>query len=144
MPTGERSSSLINVRIDTSGTKVRNFGFLFTFVMIALAAFRYYRGGNSWVWFVGGAVFFLVTGLFVKPVLRPIYVLWMKFAYVLGWVNTRLLLGIFFFAVITPVGLGRRLLGRDPLTRTIDRSQRSYWVKHDPRPFDAKRYEHLF
>lgn len=135
---------MTDMKIDTSGKKVRSFGFLFTFVMIALTAFRYYKGGNSWIWFVGGAGFFLLTGMFLKPVLRPIYVLWMKFAYGLGWVNTRLLLGIFFYGVITPVGLVRRLLGRDPLTREIDRSQRSYWTKHDPRPFDAKRYEHLF
>src|ERR1035441_4941189 len=75
MSTGERSSSLIDMKIDTSGKKVRSFGFLFTFVMIALAAFRYYKGGNSWIWFVGGAGFFLLTGMFLKPVLRPIYVL---------------------------------------------------------------------
>jgi hypothetical protein len=132
------------MKIDTSGKKVRSFGFLFTFVMIALAAFRYYKGGNSWIWFAGGAGFFLLTGTFLKPILRPIYVLWMKFAYVLAWVNTRVLLGIFFYGVITPVGLVRRLLGRDPLTRKIDQSQSSYWTKHDPRPFDAKKYEHLF
>jgi hypothetical protein len=68
----------------------------------------------------------------------------MKFAYVLAWVNTRLLLSFFFYGIITPVGLVMRLLGRDPLTRKIDRSQTSYWVKRDPQPFDAKKYEHLF
>ena len=135
---------MTNMKIDTSGRKVRSFGFLFCFVMIALAAFRYYKGGNSWIWFVGGAVFFLLTGVLLQPVLRPIYVLWMRFAYVLGWLNTRFLLGIFFYLVITPVGLVMRILGRDPLTRKIDRSQSSYWTKHNPRPFDAKRYEHLF
>ena len=135
---------MTDMNIDTSDKKVRSFAFLFSVIAIALAAFRYYKGGNSWIWFVAGSGFSILTGLFLKPVLRPIYVLWMKFAYVLGWVNTRLLLGIFFYVVITPVGLVLRLLGRDPLTRKIDRSQSSYWTKPDPRPFDAKRYEHLF
>jgi hypothetical protein len=144
MSTGERSSSLTDMKIDTSEKKVRNFGFLFSVVAIALAAFRYYKGGNSWVWFVGGSVFFLLAGLFLKPVLRPVYVVWMKFAFILGWLNTRLLLGVFFYLVVSPVGVVMRLVGRDPLTRKIDRSQSSYWMKRDPRPFNAKRYEHLF
>jgi Saxitoxin biosynthesis operon protein SxtJ len=132
------------MKIDTSDKKVRNFGFLFSIVAIALAAFRYYRGGNSWFWFVGGSVVFLLAGLFLKPVLRPVYVVWMKFAFILGWLNTRLLLGVFFYLVVSPVGVVMRLVGRDPLTRKIDRSRSSYWMKREPRPFDAKRYEHLF
>lgn len=135
---------MTDMKIDTSEKKVRNFGFLFSAVTIAIAAFAYYKGGASWPWFVGGSAFFLFTGMFLRPVLRPIYVLWMKFAYVLAWVNTRLLLSFFFYGIITPVGLVMRLLGRDPLTRKIDRSQTSYWVKRDPQPFDAKKYEHLF
>ena len=132
------------MKIDTSAKKVRNFGLLFSFIAIAFAAFRYYRGGNLWVWFVCASAFFLLTGMFLKPVLRPIYVVWMRFAYLLGWLNTRFLLGVFFFVVMTPVGLLMRLFGRDPLNRRIDRTQTSYWMKRDPAPFDAKRYEHLF
>ena len=40
--------------------------------------------------------------LSVHAVLRPIYVGWMKFAFVLGWINTRLILGLFFYLILTP------------------------------------------
>ena len=132
------------MKIDASDKKVRNFGFLISIVMIAIATLGYHTGRNYWPWFVGGSAFFLLTGMLLKPVLRPIYALWMKFAYGLAWVNTRLLLGLFFYGIITPVGLVMRLLGKDPLTRKFKRSQTSYWVKDDPQSSDEKRYEHLF
>jgi hypothetical protein len=68
----------------------------------------------------------------------------MKFAFVLGWVNTRLILGVFFYGILTPIGVTMRLFGWDPLTRKIDRRAESYWVKRAQVPFDAKRYEQLF
>jgi hypothetical protein len=132
------------MKIDTSGNKVRNFGFLFGFIAAAIAVYIFYKGGNSWPWFVGGAALFLLTGMFLRPILRPVYVLWMKFAFLLAWVNTRLLLGIFFYGIITPTGLVMRALGKDPLTRRIDRTRTSYWIKRDKVAFDPKRYEHLF
>jgi hypothetical protein len=91
-----------------------------------------------------GALFFLLSGLFTYPLLRPIYIGWMKFAFVLGWVNTRVILSVFFYLVITPVGLVMRLFGRDPMNRKFDRSAASYWVRRPEAPADLKRYENLF
>ena len=68
----------------------------------------------------------------------------MKFAHVLGWINTRLLLGLFFYLVMTPVALVLRLAGKDLLQQRLDRSAKSYWVKREPAPTDPERYERLF
>ncbi len=91
-----------------------------------------------------GTVFFLVTGLFGYPVLRPLYLGWMKFAFVLGWLNTRLLLGVFFYLVITPTGLLLRILRKDLLDQRVDRSAKSYWKLREVKPFDPKQCERLF
>jgi hypothetical protein len=57
----------------------------------------------------------------------------MTAANALAWCNTRLLLGIVYYIVITPTGALMRLLGRDPMDRRLkDRS--SYWLKHTQRP----------
>jgi hypothetical protein len=51
---------------------------------------------------------------------------------------------VFFYLVLTPVGLLLRLLGKDPLHRKPDRSAASYWVKRAPEKIDPERYERLF
>lgn len=63
----------------------------------------------------------------VQPLwLAPAYRLWMRIGLVLGWINSRIILGIFFFAVITPIGLVMRLLGNDPLRLRADPSLKTY------------------
>jgi hypothetical protein len=68
----------------------------------------------------------------------------MKFAALLAWVNTRLILGLFFYLVLTPVGVILRLMGKDLLDEKIDRSASSYWIKRDQAITDRSRYERLF
>lgn len=129
----------------TSGRKeVRKFGILFAALGLLLSAWFLYSGSGAWVWSAGGGLIFLLTGLFAYPLLRPVYVGWMAFAFVLGWVNTRVILGLFFYLVLTPVGLAMRLFGRDPMSRKFDRSAASYWVRRDTSAVDPKRYENLF
>jgi len=117
---------------------------MFGAIAAACAAFLLYKGNPAWPWILAAAVFFAGTGLFAVPVLRPIHTGWMKFAYALAWVNTRLLLGLFFYLVMTPVGLLMRLFGKDFLEERLDRSAASYWKKRTEKPFHAGDYERLF
>ncbi len=129
-------------RIDASRTAVRKFGLLFGALSVLVGAYMLYRGHGTWVWALGAAVFFWVTGLVGYPVLKPVYIGWMKFAYVLGWINTRLFLGLFFYLILTPMGLLLRLLGKDLLDEKIDKNAATYWKKREP--VDPSRYERLF
>lgn len=52
---------------------------------------------------------------------------WKGFARVIGAINTAVLLFIVYFAVLTPIGILMRLLGKTALSRH-DRS--SFWVQH--------------
>jgi hypothetical protein len=58
-----------------------------------------------------------ILGVVVPAALGPIYALWMKFGHVMGAINTRLILGLFFYAVVTPFGFVMRLFGWDPMRR---------------------------
>lgn len=131
--------------VDTSPRAVRKFGLLFTAVSVVLAALLAYRGhASAWPWALAAGGFFLLSGLFVQPVLRPLYVVWMKFAFVLGWINTRLILGLFFYVILTPGSVLMRLFGRDVLKRKPDPAARSYWIPRENPTFDRQRYEKLF
>lgn len=62
--------------------------------------------------------------------LLPVYRRWMAIGHVLGWINTRIILGIMFYLLFLPVGLAMRLLGKDPMARSIDESIATYRVTH--------------
>jgi hypothetical protein len=144
MSTGKRSSNLIDLKIDATDKKIRSFGLLFSALALGIGVYSYFKHGHAWPWLAGVSAVFLITGLFLKPVLKPLYIVWMQFAAILAWFNTRLILGVFFYGILTPVGAFLRLQGKDPLSRKIDRTAPTYWTKRSPVPFNPKQYERLF
>jgi multisubunit Na+/H+ antiporter MnhG subunit len=69
---------------------------------------------------------------------------WMKFAHALGWVNTRILLVLFFFLIITPVSLFMRMIGKDLLSRRIEPELETYWNDREDHSFDRSSYSRQF
>ena len=94
------------------------------------------------IWpFVVGAIFALV-GLAFPLGLQPIYKIWMKFAAVLGWINSRILLGLIFYLTVTPIALLMKLFAKDPMSRKLESEADSYKVISDDRKADE--YERPF
>jgi saxitoxin biosynthesis operon SxtJ-like protein len=56
-----------------------------------------------------------VLNMIVPQIYRPIAVLWLGLSDLLGAVVPKIMLGILFFIVVTPIGLFRRMLGKDAL-----------------------------
>ncbi|MEA5508786.1 SxtJ family membrane protein [Crocosphaera sp. UHCC 0190] len=77
-------------------------------------------------WIIGGVL--IILAIFIPKSLDPIHYGWMKVAQVLGFVNSRIILGIIFFIVVTPMGLIMRLNNRDPMTRKFEFSLETYRV----------------
>lgn len=90
------------------------------------------------------SLLFFILAFIIPLLLKPIYIFWMKLAFILGWVNTRLILSILFYLILTPIGLGMRLLGVDLLDRKIDKSRDSYWIKREKKSFNTLDYERQF
>ncbi len=68
----------------------------------------------------------------------------MAFAVVLGHVNTRIILTLLYYLVMTPVGLVMRLF-RDPLNRSLDdQTAERLGPARARSPVDPKRYERQF
>lgn len=131
-------------QVNASRKNVRNFGFLFGGISFALAAFMIYRGNPAWIWAAAAGVIFAASGAALYRLIKPVYTAWMLFAFVLGWINTRVILGVFFYLVMTPLGLILRLTGKDLLDEKIDRSAKSYWIRRDRKPLDRTRLERMF
>lgn len=81
----------------------------------------------AWPWLIA-ALFWLLA--LVQPIwLRRVYRGWMRFGLLASRVTTPLVLGFVFFVMITPMALVMRLMGKDPMRRTLDPKQESYRVQ---------------
>ncbi len=85
----------------------------------------------------------VVLGTIYPAALTEIRAGWLEAAHALGWFNTRLLLTLFYYGVMTPVGVAMRLFGRDPLDRKWSADQTSYWVKRGEQR-SPDHFEHQF
>lgn len=66
------------------------------------------------------------------------YKLWMKIGYILGWLNSRIILLLVFFLVLQPIALIMKLFGYDPL-RLKKGYQKTYKEKKNNKKIDLKR-----
>jgi hypothetical protein len=119
----------------TTRQQLRSFGLLVggIFGLIGLWP-MVWRHQSPRMWAVTLAVILVVPALVAPRMLSPAHRAWMKLAEVLAWINTRILLGLVFFVVVTPIGLVMRLLGRDPMRRRLEPSTESYRMRCVPRP----------
>lgn len=77
-----------------------------------------------WPWFIAGV--FMLAGMFKPSVLRGFHDRWLRFAEVLGRFNSRIILGLIFFVLITPVAALLRLLGKRPLAQKAHKRDGSF------------------
>ena len=63
----------------------------------------------------------------MKLLFKAIWQKWMKIGKIIGYYNTKLLLGLMFYTVFTLYGLIARLLKKDFLDLKIREDTRSYW-----------------
>lgn len=113
-------------------------------LLSAVAAWNVYRGREPIAWTLGAAgAGLLIAGAFVPAAARAFHGAWMGAAKALGWINSRILLTIFFYGVLTPVGLCQRLFGRNVLDRR-GAGRESYWVRREKSAQPRERFERLF
>lgn len=123
----------------------REFGLLVGGVLLTLGGWWLYRGkyGALPVALLSIGAALVVLGASAPKSLVVPNRLWMGLAEALGFVMTRVILGVVFFLLVTPIGLLRRLSGGDPLSRRARRAE-SYWKPYTERRNDPKHYEKMY
>ena len=131
-------------KLNTDKKSLKKFGVTMgiAFLVIALIVFARYKEWSAF-WLTLSGIF-LSLGVIRPQVLKPVYIVWMRLAFVLAWINTRLILSIIFYLVITPIGLVIRLLGKDLLEKKWDRQAVSYWKDKELTPFKPADFERQF
>jgi len=90
-----------------------------------------------WSLVLGGIL--VALGLAIPPALKQIHSGWMKVGHVLGTINTRIILGIIYYGLITPMGVIMRLMGKDFMNCVSMQDATTYRVVRTQRPRDHMR-----
>ena len=126
---------MTTVQSPTSVTvaELRQFGIvtsaMFILFFVVLIPWLWGVTSPKWPWFLGASL--LTPALVVPIVLKPVYFLWMKFAAILGWINTRIVLSLVYFMLFVPFGVTLRIF-RDPMRRELDDESQSYRIPSVP------------
>jgi len=117
--------------------QLRQFGWLMggVFVLITLWPLVF-RGEGVRLWAALIAGVFGLLGTLFPTGLKPIYRGWMWFGEKIGWVNSRILLGLVFYGLLTPISFVIKLLGKRPLQLSFDPKVESYRVPKEARAAD--------
>lgn len=139
----------IEIKWYPSQRDMRSFGWTMlvtlTLIGLILTWISYHRTGETG-WrileiFSGAGVAILLSSLFLETTLGLwLYRAWMGLALVLGKVMAPLVIGVFYFLVVTPIGLGVRLLGRDSMDRKRE-GHTTFWhpLRHRTTPSSYER-----
>jgi hypothetical protein len=98
----------------------------------------------------GGLVCFCLGGVSVYLLsrirvcfIKPLYQGMMLISFPFGWLISFVVMGLFYYGIITVVSVVFKFMGRDPLQRKYDKNAKTYWI-----PYHAKRqsedYFHQF
>ena len=133
----ERTDSNEEIEVGTE----RGFAVVFAVVFAVIAAWPLMDGASPRWWALAAATFFLAAGFLFPVVLKPLNVLWFKFAMLLYKVVNPITMAMLFVTTIIPIGLIMRGLGKDPLRLKRQPEARTYWIErspHGPEPESMK------
>ncbi len=114
-----------NIEIDKKILRNAGVAVGIAFVLISIWPFLVHSLSiRYWAAIVAGVLFFFA--LLAPQFIYWPYRLWMAFGAILGWVNTRVILSLLYFLVITPTGIIRKLFTTDTVNARIDKSLSTY------------------
>ena len=120
----------------------RSFGVSVGAVTLAAAIYIGWDGLSLFALVMGSVGVMLIGFGLLRP--RLLYwpsATWWRLAYVLGYVNARIILTVLYALLLVPLGLFWRVSGKDPLERRRDKAG---WSPYPVRYRDPKHYLRMY
>ena len=124
--------------------RLRKFGITMGIAFLVIAVLILLKHRHSPRLFFALSAVFFAAGFIFPLALKPVYSIWMRIGFILGWINTRLILAVIFYLVFAPVGLFMRIFRIDLLDRKLEKNKMSYWRKKDDIVSGKASYERQF
>jgi hypothetical protein len=121
----------------------RKFGLTVGGAFLVLSALLWWRGKHGLLPYFGGLGGVLVlAGLLVPTLLGPVNKAWMGLAHLMSKVTTPIFMGVVYFVVLTPISIGMRLFGKNPLVHPSQGS--GFWFERGTEKPEPARMERQF
>jgi len=138
--------ALIDIDYNPGKKTLKTFGWISLIGFAAIAILLHLLKGLplTWVYIlccVGVTIF--IISLISTKLTRLIYIGLTLATMPIGYLVSFTAMSVFYFLLITPIGLIFKLTGRDLLCRRFDRNAQSYWIKRK-NATDIKRYFNQF
>lgn len=128
--------------IQCTPKNLKAFGLILGGILLALAAAGWWKGRPSYPYWLAAGLLIFFAGALYSHILRPVYKAWMTVAMLIGWVLTRVILSVLFYAILTPLGLINRFSGKNILSDKPNQ-QTTYWIQRTS-PKTKAQYENQF
>ena len=112
-----------NIKIGTN----KSFGIVFFLFFLIVSIFPLFKDGNIRIWPLMIAIIFLTLGLVNSRFLTPLNKIWFKFGILLGSIVSPIVMGVVFFAIVTPTSIIMKVLGKNLLNLKKD-NKKTYWI----------------
>ena len=76
---------------------------------------------REWTIFIG--IVIIIFGIFLPQKLEKIYKVWINIGLVLGWINSKIILGMVFILILQPIAILMKFTGYDPLRMKINQKK---------------------
>lgn len=121
---------MTNINMELKKSSNKSFGVVFFIVFIIIGFWPLLDNETYRLWAIFLSLIFLILGLINSKLLTPINILWLKFGILLGKIVSPLIMGIIFFAIVTPIAIIMKLLKKDVLNLKFNKNN-SYWIEKD-------------
>lgn len=99
---------------------------------------------NGTEWLLPITVILICIGLFSAFLSEKIHQAWMKLSHIMGYVMSKVLLGLIFFLILSPLALTRKLFTKkDPLQLKKARPGESYYTNRN-HTYTASDFEEMW
>lgn len=131
-------------KLNLDKNNLKKFGITMAAAFLTITVFILIKHKHNILLTSAISVVFFIIAFSAPAVLKPVYIFWMKLAFLLSWINTRLILLVMFYLIFTPIGLSMKLFGVDLLDRKIEKGKNSYWRIKEKKSFNPSDYERQF
>jgi predicted membrane protein len=113
-----------NIKIGTN----KSFGIVFFVFFLIVSIFPLLNDGDIRVWSLIISIIFLILGVLNSKILTPLNQVWFKFGILLGRFVSPVVMGIVFFAIVTPTSVIMRVLQKN-LLNLKKGNKKTYWIE---------------
>jgi hypothetical protein len=135
----EEIKSIANTHSD-----LRKFGITVGMVLVIIGSIMFWFDTNGYIYFTAAGTFLVFSGIVFPSILKPLNLVWMTIAILLGFMMTRIILAVLYYLILTPISLIAKISGKKFIEKGFDRNLNTYWNKREKKEIIPSEYERQF